>query len=61
MSTHFKRKPLTSRNHCSSIYVTNKLFRNEIRPQCFVVIFFVNVSADRLDSVSQILDKNAFY
>ena len=27
----------------------------------FVVIFFVNVSADRLDSVSQILDKNAFY
>ena len=60
MSTHFNRENLLPQEIGTVLLYTfaNKLFCNV----SLLVIFVVNVSADILHSVSQILlDKNAFY
>lgn len=59
MSTHFNRENLLPQEIGTVLLYTfaNKLFRNVF----LLVDLVVNVSADILHSVSQILDKNAFY
>lgn len=59
MSTHFNRENLLPQEIGTVLLYTfaNKLFRNVF----LLVVLVVNVSADILHSVSQILDKNAFY